>query len=139
MTDKDNATFNKDIPEKSVSRRHTIKEIAAAAVCSTLGPEVAQAANGSSRIEQEKNPYGAPAGSGISMPAYYRPTPSVKNRNNFFPQTEEVGADEMRITYMGSNPWPPRLDQAGTCMMVELANGSRFFFDFGSGCLRNII
>ena len=36
----------------------------------------------------QKNPYGSPPGSGISMPAYYRPTPSIKNRNTFFPQSE---------------------------------------------------
>ena len=40
-----------------------------------------------------KNPYGSPPGSGISMPPYYQPTPSVKNRNNYFPQSEELGAD----------------------------------------------
>jgi ribonuclease Z len=40
---------------------------------------------------------------------------------------------------MGSNPWPPRISQAATCIMVELGNGKRFFFDFGPGCLRNII
>ena len=88
---------------------------------------------------EEKNPYGSPPGSGISIPPYYQPTPSVKNRNTYFPQTEELAPDEMRITFMGSNPWPPRQDQAGTCIMVELGNGGRYFFDFGSGCLRNII
>ncbi len=40
---------------------------------------------------------------------------------------------------MGSNPWSPRRSQAGTCMMVELGNGNRLFFDFGLGCLRNIV
>ena len=40
---------------------------------------------------------------------------------------------------MGSNPWPPRSSQAGTCMMVELGSGKRLFFDFGPGCLRNIV
>jgi ribonuclease Z len=85
------------------------------------------------------NFYGAPPGTGISMPPYYLPTPSVKNRNNYFPQSEALGPDEMRIIFMGSQPWPPRLDQAGTCIMVELGNGKRFFFDFGPGCLRNII
>jgi ribonuclease Z len=73
------------------------------------------------------------------MPPYYLPTPSVKNKNNYFPQSEPLGPDEMRIIFMGSQPWPPRLTQAGTCMMVELGNGKRFFFDFGPGCLRNII
>ena len=88
---------------------------------------------------EEHNFYGAPPGTGISMPPYYLPTPSVKNRNNYFPQSEALGPDEMRIIFMGSQPWPPRLDQASTCIMVELGNGKRFFFDFGPGCLRNII
>jgi ribonuclease Z len=73
------------------------------------------------------------------MPPYYQPTPSVKNKTNYFPQAEPLGPDEMRIIFMGSQPWPPRMTQAGTCIMVELGNGKRFFFDFGPGCLRNII
>ena len=40
------------------------------------------------------------------MPPFYEPTLSIKNRNNFFPQTKELGADEMRIAFMGSNSWP---------------------------------
>jgi len=88
---------------------------------------------------REHNAYGAPPGSGISMPPYYLPTPSVKNRNNYFPQSEPLGPDEMRIIFMGSNPWPPRMSQAGTCIMVELGSAKRFFFDLGPGCLRNII
>ncbi len=85
------------------------------------------------------NPYGAPPGSGVSLPPYYQPTPSVRNRNNYFPQSEQLGPDEMRIIFMGSNPWPPRLSQAATCMMVELGSSKRLFFDFGPGCLRNIV
>ena len=90
-------------------------------------------------FEQSHNPYGSPPGSGITMPPYYQPTPSVKNKTNYFPQSEPLGPDEMRIIFMGSQPWPPRQSQAGTCIMVELGNGKRFFFDFGPGCLRNII
>ena len=86
-----------------------------------------------------QNPYGSPPGSGVSMPAYYLPTPSVKNKNNYFPQSEPLGSDEMRIIFMGSNPWPPRLTQASTCIMVELGESKRLFFDFGPGCTRNII
>lgn len=67
-----------------------------------------------SKGEQVHNAYGAPPGSGVSIPPYYLPTPSVRNRNNYFPQTETLGDDEMRITFMGSNPWPPRISQAGT-------------------------
>ena len=87
----------------------------------------------------ETNAYGSPPGMGLTIPPYYLPTPSVKNRTNYFPQSEPLGPDEMRVTFMGSQPWPPRLTQAGTCMMVETGNGKRLFFDFGSGCLRNII
>ena len=88
---------------------------------------------------QVKNPYGGGPGTGLSLPAYYKPTPSLKNNNVYFPGLEELGKDEMRISFVGSCPWPPRRDQAGTCIMVELGNGGRFFFDFGSGCVRNIV
>jgi len=86
-----------------------------------------------------KNPYGGRPGGGITLPDYDRPTPSMRSRNNFFPMSEELGADEMRITFVGSTPFPPRLNQAGTAIMVELGNGDKFFFDFGPGCMRNII
>ena len=85
------------------------------------------------------SPYGGGPGAGISLPPYFKPTPYLTNNNIYFPGTETLGADEMRISFVGSCPWPPRRDQAGTCIMVELGNGKRFFFDFGSGCMRNII
>lgn len=85
------------------------------------------------------NPYGGGPGTGISLPPYFRPTPYVKNSNAYFPgMGEDVGPDEMRISFVGSCPFPPRRNQAGTCIVVELGNGKRFFFDFGSGCMRNI-
>lgn len=84
------------------------------------------------------NPYGAKAGGGISLPPYYKPTPSVMSRSTYFPGVEKLGTDEMRISFVGSCPFPPRRSQAGTCIMIELGNGDRFFFDFGPGCLRNI-
>lgn len=86
-----------------------------------------------------KNPYGGGPGTGLTLPPYLKPTKYVKNRNNYFPGTEKVGPDEMRISFVGSCPWPPRHDQAGTCIMVELGNGDIFFFDFGPGCMRNIM
>jgi ribonuclease Z len=90
-------------------------------------------------VRTEHNAYGAPPGMGLSVPPYYQPTPSVKNKNNYFPQGEPLGPDEMRIIFMGSNPWPPRMTQASTCMMVECGPARRLFFDFGPGCLRNIV
>ena len=39
------------------------------------------------------NPYGGTPGGGIQFPPYYTPTPSVKTRNNYFPNSETIGAD----------------------------------------------
>lgn len=85
------------------------------------------------------NPYGGGPGTGITLPPYFRPTPSVVNGNNYYPLTETLGPDEMRIAFVGSCPFPPKRDQAGTAIMVELGNGDRFFFDLGAGSLRNIV
>ena len=85
------------------------------------------------------NPYGGVGGGGITMPPYYKPTESVGSGSTYYPTSEELGKDEMRITFVGSCPFPPRRNQAATCIMVELGNGKRFFFDFGPGCLRNIL
>jgi ribonuclease Z len=88
---------------------------------------------------QSVNPYGGGPGTGITLPPYYKPTDSVKNNNVFYPGTEELGKNEMRISFIGSCPFPPRINQAGTAIMVECGPDRRFFFDFGSGCIRNII
>ena len=75
-----------------------LKTLGATATGMTAGPatsaETAERQQ-ASRLD-ERNPYGSPPGSGISMPPYYLPTPSVKNRNNYFPQSEPLGPDEMR-------------------------------------------
>ena len=85
------------------------------------------------------NPYGGVPSGGITLPPYYRPTPYLVSNNIYYPGQEEIGPDEMRISFIGSTPIPVTRAQAGTCIMVELGNGKRFFFDFGSGCMRNII
>jgi ribonuclease BN (tRNA processing enzyme) len=85
------------------------------------------------------NPYGGGPSTGLQFPPYYKPTPSVRSRNVYFPYSETIGKDEMRVSFIGSCPIPQRRDQAGTCIMVELGNGERFFFDFGPGCVKNII
>ena len=85
------------------------------------------------------SPYGGGGGQGVSLPPYFKPTPYLNSNSTYFPTSEELGPDEMRITFMGSCPFPPKRDQAATCILVELGNGDRFFFDFGPGSLRNIL
>jgi ribonuclease Z len=109
---------------------------AAAVGLAAADPASAQAQAGPA---MPKSPYGGKPGSGLQFPPYYQPTPSVRSRMNYFPGSETLGKDEMRISFVGSCPFPPRRDQAGTCIMVELGNGDRFFFDFGPGCVKNIL
>ena len=49
----------------------------------------------------------------------------------------------MRNCFTGSTPWPPTLAQSGTSIVLELGNGTpfprRLFFDFGNGCVKNIM
>jgi ribonuclease Z len=94
-------------------------------------------------MSETKNPYGPRPGGGISLPDYYRPMPSINNRNVYFPGTELLPKGEMRVSFPGSTPWPPTKSQSGTCIMVELGTGEpqprRFFFDLGNGSIRNIL
>ena len=92
---------------------------------------------------QTRNPYGARPGGGISLPDYYRPPLSINNRNVYFPGTEILPKNEMRVVVLGSTPWPPTRSQSGTCILVELGTGQpqprRFFFDLGNGSVKNAI
>jgi len=126
---------------RPLSRRDVIKAagLAGAAAFSTAVVSPALAADEKPIPGPAGNPYGGVPSGGITLPPYYRPTPYLKSNNVYYPGQEEIGPDEMRISFIGSTPIPVTRAQAGTCIMVELGNGSRFFFDFGSGCVRNII
>jgi len=128
-------------PQSDLSRREMLKGAiagAAAAGISAVTPSGAEA-QAKTDSPQPVNPYGGGPSKGLQFPPYYQPTASVRSRMNYFPGSEQIGKDEMRISFVGSCPFPPRRDQAGTCIMVELGNGDRFFFDFGPGCVKNIL
>jgi len=57
---------------------------------------------------------------------------------SYFPNTELLGPDEMRITALGSGM--PNLTRAAAsiCYLVELGNGDKFLFDIGSGAMANL-
>ena len=124
----------------AISRRDALKSMGAVAagLAAAVTPP-AMAADAKSGPSGVKNPYGGGPGTGISLPPYFKPTEGIKNNNVYYPGTEELGKDEMRISFIGSCPFPPRIDQAGTAIMVECGPDKRFFFDFGSGCMRNIV
>ncbi|MCZ6773400.1 MAG: guanitoxin biosynthesis MBL fold metallo-hydrolase GntH [Proteobacteria bacterium] len=51
----------------------------------------------------------------------------------YYPGTEEIGADEMRVVACGTGMPSPRPKQAAACWLVELGNGDKFLFDLGAG------
>jgi ribonuclease Z len=54
----------------------------------------------------------------------------------YYPGTEELQADEVRVIFMGSTYYP-NASQSGMSILVDLGNGDRFVFDLGIGSLRN--
>jgi ribonuclease Z len=61
------------------------------------------------------------------------PTGTLKDPNIYFPGTEELGSEEMRIISCGTGMPTQRESQAATCWLVELGNGDKFLFDIGTG------
>jgi hypothetical protein len=66
------------------------------------------------------------------------PTPGLASAANWFPRTEELGPEELRITFMGSAPFI-RPGQMNTSIFIELGNGDNFVFDLGEGSVANYI
>ncbi|MDJ0791283.1 MAG: guanitoxin biosynthesis MBL fold metallo-hydrolase GntH [Acidimicrobiia bacterium] len=64
-----------------------------------------------------------------------RPTKPEEYRDHYYPKTEILGDDEMRITALGTGMPNLRPSQASAAWLVELGNGDTFFFDIGTGCI----
>jgi ribonuclease Z len=54
-------------------------------------------------------------------------------RDAYFPNSEALAPDEMRITACGTGMPTGRESQAAACFLVELGNGDKFIFDSGTG------
>ncbi|MCE2572887.1 guanitoxin biosynthesis MBL fold metallo-hydrolase GntH [Motilimonas eburnea] len=67
-----------------------------------------------------------------------RPQPWLQSAANWFPGTEDVQPNEMRITFMGTSPMI-RPGQMNTSIFVELGNGDNFVFDIGEGSVANYV
>ena len=52
----------------------------------------------------------------------------------YYPGTEALAPDEMRVVALGTGMPSPRPSQAAACWLVELGNGDKFLFDIGAGC-----
>jgi len=64
---------------------------------------------------------------------------NAKRSSMYFPNTEELGPEEMRVTALGTGlPTPLTRAQKSTAWMVELGNGDVFVFDIGTGSMENL-
>ena len=66
------------------------------------------------------------------------PTGVAPDRYSYYPGTEALGADEIRVIACGTGMPAARRGQAATCWLVELGNGEKFFFDIGTGSMANV-
>jgi ribonuclease Z len=66
------------------------------------------------------------------------PVKPVAERDVYYPGSEALGSDEMRIVACGTGMPNARPKQAAACFLVELGNGDKFIFDIGTGSSERI-
>ena len=66
------------------------------------------------------------------------PNGTVANPYNYYPGTEKLGPDEIRVVALGTGMPAARRGQAAACFLVELGNGDKFLFDMGLGSMGNL-
>jgi len=66
------------------------------------------------------------------------PNGTAPDRYVYYPGTEELGKDEIRLIACGTGLPAARRDQAATCWLLELGNGDKFLFDVGTGSMTNV-
>jgi len=67
------------------------------------------------------------------------PNGTVSDSYAYYPGTEPLGKDEVRIVACGTGMPAARRGQAASCFLVELGNGDKFLFDIGTGSMANIM
>jgi ribonuclease Z len=73
---------------------------------------------------------------GETMVPHVAPARHHKASLLYFPGTEELQDDEVRVIFMGSTYYPSQT-QSGMSILIQLGNGENFVFDLGIGSLRN--
>jgi ribonuclease Z len=57
----------------------------------------------------------------------------ARDRDVYYPNSENLAPDEMRVIACGTGMPTTRAAQAAACFLVELGNGDKFIFDIGTG------
>ncbi len=66
------------------------------------------------------------------------PVKAAAPREVYFPNSEDLAPDEMRVIACGTGMPTTRAAQAAACFLVELGNGDKFLFDIGTGSAERI-
>jgi ribonuclease Z len=66
------------------------------------------------------------------------PNQELPDPNVYFPGTEVLAEDEMRLISCGTGMPTARESQAASCWLLELGNGDKFLFDGGTGSAARI-
>ncbi|MHC5108899.1 MAG: guanitoxin biosynthesis MBL fold metallo-hydrolase GntH [Planctomycetota bacterium] len=77
-------------------------------------------------------------GKATNARSYPSPVRANPHRDAYFPATEDLQPDEMRITSLGTAMPFQRPAQAAPCFLVELGNGDKFLFDIGTGAAERL-
>ncbi len=72
---------------------------------------------------------------GVNVPSGRIPQEIKDNKypRTYFPGTERVGKDEMRVTALGTGMPNQSPSNVAASFLVELGNGDSFLFDLGTG------
>ena len=65
--------------------------------------------------------------------AKWSPTGVYPEHEVYFPGTEALDPEEIRVIACGSGMPMPRTKQAAACFLIELGNGDKLIFDLGTG------
>ena len=79
------------------------------------------------------------AGATPEGPVEWSRTGPFPDHDVYYPGTETLRSDEMRVIACGTGMPQPRLKQAAACFLVELGNGDKFVFDMGEGSYERIM
>lgn len=66
------------------------------------------------------------------------PIGAAPDRYVYYPGTEELKKEEIRVTACGTGMPAARRGQAATCFLIETGNGDKFLFDLGTGSMANV-
>ena len=75
---------------------------------------------------------GGAVSTGAEAEAGASPVEALSERDVYYPGTEDLNPDEMRVTACGTGMPSVRPKQAAACWLVELGNGDKFIFDIGA-------